>query len=134
MGYRWLVTAVLAAHFLFLAYVVAGGFLMLRWPRAFWPHLAAVTWGFAVVAVPIECPLTALENWARLRAGQAGVTRGFIDRYIEGVIYPARYTGLVRVLVALSWALGYRHWRRLRAARRAGVGTAAEPAGHGHRA
>lgn len=118
MGYHWLVTAVLGLHFLYLAYVVAGGFLMLRWPVAFWPHLAAAIWGFAVVAVPLNCPLTGLENWARRLAGEAPATSGFIDRYVTGVIYPQRYTGLVQALVALviaiSWVLGYRHWRSTR--------------------
>jgi hypothetical protein len=118
VGYRWLVTAVLAMHFAYLAYVVAGGFLMLRWPRAFWPHLVAAAWGLAVVAVPLNCPLTALENWARGQAGEAPATTGFIDRYITNVIYPERYTTLVDVLVAIvvavSWALGYRHWRAVR--------------------
>jgi hypothetical protein len=118
VGYGWLVTAVLALHFAYLAYVVAGGFLMLRWPVAFWPHLAAAVWGFAVVAVPLDCPLTFLENWARRQAGQAPATTGFIDRYITNVIYPERYTTLVDVLVAVviavSWVLGYRHWQATR--------------------
>ena len=46
------------------------------------------------------------------RAGQPRFTGGFIDRYVENVIYPARYTPIVQVLVALiviaSWVLVYR--------------------------
>jgi hypothetical protein len=119
MDYRLLVSAVLVAHFAFLAYVVLGGLPAIRWPRLFWPHLAAAAWGLVVITFPVACPLTGAEDWARRRAGEAALTRGFIDRYIEGVLYPARYAGLLHVLVALvvlgSWLLVYRRWRSRRA-------------------
>jgi hypothetical protein len=128
MGYRVLVSAVLAVHFAFLAYVVLGGLPAIRWPRMFWPHLAAASWGLLVIMFPVTCPLTWAENWARQRAGEAALTRGFIDRYIEGVVYPARYTGLIDALVGLvvigSWLFAYRRWRSVRAAP---VTTAAGP-------
>jgi hypothetical protein len=114
MGYRFLVTAILVVHFAFLAYVVLGGLLAIRWPRAFWPHLAAVGWGVVTVAFSIVCPLTSAEDWARQRAGEAALTKGFIDRYIEGVLYPERYTGvlwaLAAVVIAGSWLLAYRSY------------------------
>jgi hypothetical protein len=126
MGYRWLVMVILAVHFAFLAYVMFGGFLALRWPAAFWPHLGAAVWGVLVVGVPLNCPLTWAEGWARRRAGEPALTRGFIDRYFEGVLYPERLTGLVRVLVAFcvlgSWLWAYRRWvGRPRPAPRPGV-------------
>ena len=115
-----LVTVILAAHFGYLAYLVLGGLLAVRWPRAFWPHLAAAAWGFTIVAFSLRCPLTWAEDWARRRAGGPGVTRGFIDRYIEGVLYPARYTGLLQALVAVlalgSWTWAFVRWRRRRRA------------------
>jgi Protein of Unknown function (DUF2784) len=118
VGYRVLVTVILTAHFAFLAYVVLGGFLAWRWPRAIWPHLAAAAWGFAVVAVPLTCPLTTAENWARRRSGSAALTKGFIDRYIEGVLYPERFTRLLQILVAVvvlgSWVGAVLRWRRRR--------------------
>lgn len=115
MGYRPLVTVILAVHFAFIAYVVFGGVLALRWPRAFWPHLLAVGWGLVAVTFPVTCPLTWAEDWARRRAGQAGLTSGFIDRYVEGVLYPERYTGLLwalaAVVIAGTWLAAYRRWR-----------------------
>jgi hypothetical protein len=114
MGYRLLVTGILVVHFAFLAYVVFGGLPAIRWPKAFWPHLVAATWGLLIVTVGMTCPLTAAEDWARQRAGEGALSRGFIDRYIEGVLYPARYTNALRVLVALvivgSWLLAYRRY------------------------
>jgi hypothetical protein len=119
MDYRLLVSAVLVAHFAFLAYVVLGGLPAIRWPRLFWPHVAAAGWGLLVTVFPVTCPLTWAESWARRRAGEVAPRRGFIDRYIEGSLYPARYAELVRVLVALvvvaSWLLVYRGWRSRRA-------------------
>jgi hypothetical protein len=122
MGYRTLVTAILVAHFAFIGYVVFGGFLAVRWPRAFWPHLLAAGWGLLVVAVPLNCPLTWAEDWARQRAGEAPLTKGFIDRYVEGVIYPAGYAEQLWVLAGLvvagSWLWAYRRGRNRRRNRR----------------
>ncbi|MET7425845.1 DUF2784 domain-containing protein [Dactylosporangium sp. NPDC005555] len=105
--YEVLAPTVLVLHFCFLAYVVLGGFLAWRWPRALWPHLAAAAWGLAVVGIPLTCPLTLVEHWARRKAGETGVGKGFIDQYIEGVLYPERYTHLLQVLVGVVVAVSY---------------------------
>ncbi len=116
VGYRVLVVTVLAAHFAYLGYLLVGGFLAWRWTWTIWPHLAAAAWGLASVTLSLPCPLTWLEDWARQRAGEPPLTKGFIDRYVTGVLYPARYEALVRVLVAVvvlvSWAGAYVRWRR----------------------
>jgi hypothetical protein len=115
VGYRALVSLILAVHFAFVGYVVFGGLLAVRWPGAFWPHVLAAGWGALVVAYPVACPLTTAEDWARRRAGEPGLTAGFIDRYIEGVLYPQQYTNVMRLLaagvVAASWLWAYRRWR-----------------------
>jgi hypothetical protein len=116
---------VMVAHFGFLAYVVVGGFLAWRWPRTLALHLAAVGWGLASVLVGLACPLTALEAMFRARAGAPPLTGGgFIDHYLEGVVFPERYTPAVLTVVAAvvlsSWALRVRPrtGRHPRAARR----------------
>jgi hypothetical protein len=118
MGYRALVTVILAAHFAYLAYAVFGGFLAWRWIHAIWPHLAAGAWGLVVVAFAVECPLTSAESWARERAGEAALTRGFIDRFVEGVLYPERYALAMQiaagVVIVVSWIGAYVLWRRRR--------------------
>ncbi|WP_228818595.1 DUF2784 domain-containing protein [Nocardia transvalensis] len=111
--YRLLADATAGVHFLFLAYLVVGGFLAWRWRWTLWTHFATVCWGFSTVLVGWDCPLTHLENWARGRAGAAGLpSSGFIDHYLTGVLYPSDALELVRMLVvlavAVSW-LGY--WR-----------------------
>lgn len=102
-------------HFAFLVFVVTGGFLAWRWPRLVWVHVPAALWGLAVVVFPIGCPLTDVEDWAREREGEGPLSgTGFIDHYIEGVLYPERYTVLMQVLagaaVVVSWTVLV--WRR----------------------
>ena len=128
MAYRLLTTGILVLHFCYLGYAVFGGFLTWRWRWTIWPHLAAGAWGVVIVAAQLSCPLTVAEDWSRRRAGEAGVTTGFIDRYIEGVLYPQRFAGLMQALAATvvlgSWIGGYLH-RRRRAGRSAGTGRSA---------
>jgi hypothetical protein len=100
MGYQLLTKLIIGLHFLFLLYVVFGGFLAWRWPRMIWPHLAAAVWGAGIVVGVLECPLTAAENWTRTQAGDEVPAAGFIDRFVEGVIYPQEYTGRLQALAA----------------------------------
>ena len=108
MGYRILADATMLVHFAFLVWLVTGGFVAWRWPRAIWWHLLAASWGLAIVVFGFNCPLTWVEDRAREAAGGAGLERGFIDTYLTGVVYPSRYLalmqGLVAVAVAVSWA------------------------------
>ncbi|MEU4558738.1 DUF2784 domain-containing protein [Actinoplanes sp. NPDC023936] len=113
MGWRILADATMVLHFTFVAFVVAGGFLAWRWPRAIVPHLLAAGWGLCIAVFRFNCPLTWVEDRARERAGSAGLDGGFIDTYLTGVIYPERYLVLIQLLaataVAVSWAgLAYR--------------------------
>lgn len=107
-----------AAHFAFLAYLAAGGFLALRWRRTIWIHVPAVLWALGSMARHFECPLTNLEQWARARAGLAPLNpTGFIDHYITGVLFPAGGASLARAAVllaiAVSWVLYVRTGRRV---------------------
>lgn len=132
MGFRLLASIVLGTHFLYLAYLVFGGFLAWRWPRTTWLHAAAAAWGFALVALTLQCPLTWAEDWARRRGGQPALTTGFVDRYIEGVVYPGRYTGVARAVAAAvlltSWiglvVIAHRRARERQAAQATAIGPA----------
>jgi hypothetical protein len=123
--YGALADAVVATHFAFLAFVLFGGFAAVHWRWLRWPHVAAVGWALAIVVVPgLLCPLTVAENWARRRAGHTSYSGGFIDRYVEGVIYPARFTPLVQVVVVLLVLTSWLLWWRVRPrAARPDVGT-----------
>jgi hypothetical protein len=118
MGYRILAETAMAVHFLFIVFVVLGGFLAWRWPRVIWLHLAAAAWGLCIVLFDLNCPLTYVEDRAREQAGQSGLSRGFIDTYLTGVIYPERFLEEVRLLIAVVVAVAYAgvviRWRRRR--------------------
>ncbi|MGW5575595.1 DUF2784 domain-containing protein [Nocardia thailandica] len=115
MPYRVLADVVAVAHFAFIAYVVAGGFLAWRYPRTLIAHVLAVCWGFGTVLIGFVCPLTELENWARVRAGVAPLPPpGFIDHYLTGVLYPADAIGLVQLLTALTIAASWIGYARRR--------------------
>lgn len=88
MIYRLLADAVVVLHGLFVAFVVAGGLLSLRWPRAAWVHLPCATYGVLVEVFGWICPLTPLENSLRRLAGETGYPGGFVERYLVPLIYP----------------------------------------------
>ena len=110
MVYRLLADVVMSVHFAFILFVALGGILAWRWPRLLWPHVVAVVWGAGIVWIGWDCPLTPLEEWLRTRGGEEGWDTGFVDRYIEGVIYPQQYTPHLRALAALLIGVG---WLRL---------------------
>jgi hypothetical protein len=117
--YQSVVVLVVVLHYAFIGYVVAGGFLALRWQRTIWLHIVAVIWGIAIAANRVDCPLTWLERWARARAGMAPLPPGgFIAHYITGVIYPVGWVVGVQLVsfavVVLSWALFFRDRDRRR--------------------
>ena len=90
--YRTLADIVLVVHGAFVAFVVLGGLLVLRWPRLAWVHIPAAVWGALIEFAGWICPLTPLENWLRMRAGEAGYSEGFVEHYILPVLYPAGLT------------------------------------------
>ena len=102
MLYRFLADAVVLIHLGFVVFVVAGGFLVLRWPRAAWIHLPAAVWGVLVEWSGWVCPLTPLENWLRALGGGAGYEGGFVERYLFPMLYPASLTRGAQILLGVA--------------------------------
>src|SRR4051812_7148012 len=101
MIYRLLADGVLLLHLTFVAFVLLGGLLMLRWPKLLGLHLSAFAWGVLVQSADWTCPLTPLENHLRLLGGQAISSEGFIERIVSALLYPADLTREWRYLLAL---------------------------------
>lgn len=107
-------------HLLFVVFVVAGGFLLLRWPRLAWLQLPAAVWGATIEFSSGICPLTPLENRLRALGGEAGYSVSFVERYLMPILYPANLTvptqfvlgGLVVAVNLIAYALAYRAWKR----------------------
>jgi Protein of Unknown function (DUF2784) len=117
MLYRVLADLVVGAHVLFVAFVMAGGLLALRWRWAAAVHLPAAVWGALIEFQGWVCPLTPLEQSLRAAAGQAGYQGGFIEHYLLPALYPAGLTREVQLVlgslvVAVNLAVyGLLMWR-----------------------
>ena len=120
---RALADAVVVFHLAFIAFAFAGGLLVLRWRRVMALHLPAVAWATLVELMHWRCPLTPLENYFRRRGGQAGYAGGFVEHYIEPVIYPAGLTPTIQILIGCAvlivnvavYSFILARWRRARA-------------------
>lgn len=87
MIYRGLADLILILHFCFVLFAVFGGLLVLRRRFFTWFHLPAVLWGFLVEFFHLPCPLTFLENSLRQFGGEAGYSSGFIEYFVELILY-----------------------------------------------
>ena len=120
MIYGLLADLVLALHALFVAFVVLGGLLALRWHRAAFVHVPCALWGAWVALAGWICPLTPLEVSLRQRSGEGGYAGGFLEQYLVPILYPGGLTrgiqiGLgvcVLVLNIAIYAAVTRRWRR----------------------
>ena len=102
MPYGLLADAVLVAHAGFVAFVVLGGLLLLRWPRLAWVHLPVVAWGAGIEFTGGICPLTPLENHLRALAHEQGYAGGFVEHYVFGLLYPEGLTRDVQIVLGLG--------------------------------
>ncbi|MHB1864473.1 MAG: DUF2784 domain-containing protein [Gemmatimonadaceae bacterium] len=119
MWYRLLADLIVVAHAGFIAFVIAGGYLALRWHWMPWLHLPAAAWGAAIEFGGWICPLTPLENQLRAAGGAAGYRGGFISHYLIPLIYPAGLTrgiqlGLGAAVIAVNVTAYAIVWTRRR--------------------
>jgi hypothetical protein len=98
--------AVVLLHVAFVAFVLAGALLAIRWRWIPWAHIPAAAWAAFVEVSGRICPLTPLENAFRSRAGLDPYSGDFVAEYVFPVLYPDGLTrnaqivfGLVVVLV-----------------------------------
>lgn len=125
MVYRIAADSVAVLHFIFILFVVGGGFLAIRWRKVSWFHIPTAIWGALIEFAGWVCPLTPLENKLRLASGDSGFTGGFIEEYLLPVIYPAGMTRSVQItlgsaVIVINVSIyGYLLLRRLRKRRNA---------------
>jgi hypothetical protein len=97
LPYQFFANAVLFLHFTVVVFVVgglvliiAGNFSHWRWINAFWfraAHLAAISIVVAQAWLGLICPLTTLEAWLRARAGEPTYEGGFIQHWLQRLLY-----------------------------------------------
>ncbi len=101
MLYQFLADCVVVVHGAFVLFVVLGGFLALRWPRAARIHLPAAAWGALVEFFGWICPLTPLENRLRRMGGGGGYRGGCVEHYLVPLIYPEGLTAERQVVLGV---------------------------------
>lgn len=97
--YQLIADAILGLHFAYIAFVLFGGLLVLRYRKLAWLHLPAVAWGAAVELMDWYCPLTAWENHFHALAGAGAYHGDFVWRYLLRIIYPAGLTADVHMVL-----------------------------------
>ncbi len=97
--FRLLADTVVVIHLAFIAFIVGGGLLALRWPRLAWVHLPIATWGVVVQWMCWTCPLTPLENWLRHRAGKTPYEGGFVEHHVIPILYPSGFGPRLQVVL-----------------------------------
>jgi hypothetical protein len=102
MGSRILADLLVLVHLGFVLFVVAGGALVLRWPRWALVHIPAAIWGAWIELSGGICPLTPWEKSLRERAGQAVYAGDFIGHYVLPVLYPVDLSRDVQVWLGLG--------------------------------
>lgn len=107
MPYSALADVVVVLHLLFLVFVVVGGVAAWRWRGLLWLHMPALVWGLLSITVGLACPLTSLEKHLRHLARDDGYEGGFVDHYVEDVVYPADLTPLLWAVAAVAVVIGY---------------------------
>jgi hypothetical protein len=127
MIYHLAADVLLIAHLAFVAFVLFGALLVLRWPKLLWFHVAAVVWGVLVEFSGAICPLTPLEVRFRQLGGDIGYQGDFIGHYLTAVLYPGGLTRKLQIglgfaaLVPNAVAYGYLVARKKRPVRPHGV-------------
>lgn len=116
----FLADGLVVLHLAFVVFVMAGGFLLARWPRLVALHLPAACWGAYIEFSGGICPLTPLENRLRALGGGEIYAGDFVARYLLPVLYPEALTPTLQVVLgatvvavnAFAYGLAWRAWRR----------------------
>ena len=120
LPYQLLADTVLALHVAIVLFVVAGLVLVVagnvrhwRWVNRLWfrlMHLCAIAIVVTEAWLRVTCPLTTLEMWLRASAHSSTYSGGFIEHWLQRLLYydappwvfTAGYT-LFALLVAATW-------------------------------
>lgn len=112
-------------HLGFIIFVITGGFLVLKWPRMMYLHIPAAAWGALIEFQGWICPLTPLEQHLRQAGGQRVYSGGFVEHYMEPIVYPAGLTREMQIhfgLVVIAVNLTAYGWLLIRHKRNKGAG------------
>lgn len=105
---------VVAAHLLWIGFLIFGALVgrKVRW--VMWLHLASLGFSLVLQIFGWLCPLTHLEIWLREQAG-GGYSGPFIQHYVERLVYldAPRWKVFVGTVVVIGGS-GVLYWRAVR--------------------
>lgn len=128
--YATFADAVLVLHTAVVLFVVGGLVLVVMgnvignpshnapgwpWVNRWWfrlLHLAAIGVVVAESWLGITCPLTTLEAWLRLQAGQAVSDQGFIEHWLQRLLFYDAPPGVFLLAYSVFFALVLAAWWR----------------------
>lgn len=87
MPYGVLADTVVVFHFLWIGFLIAGGWWGRRYRWLGVIHISALVLAFLVETFDWFCPLTYLEVWLRQKGNLAGYHEAFITHYLNKIIY-----------------------------------------------
>jgi hypothetical protein len=99
MSFRLAADIVLLLHLAFILFAVLGAAMALWWNWIPFVHVPVAAWAMFVELAGRSCPLTYLENYLRIKAGQSGYTESFIEHYLLAIIYPAGLTRDIQLVL-----------------------------------
>lgn len=99
MPYHLFADFVVVIHFLFVLFSVLGALLVIFWRKILYVHLPAAVWAAWMEFSGRICPLTPLENWLRLKGGDAEYSGDFVGHYLLAVLYPSGLTRNVQFVL-----------------------------------
>ena len=114
MLYRVMADLVVVVHLAFIVFVGAGSLLARRRPWLLWLHAPSLIWAVASITIGLPCPLTALEKLLRGVAGEGVYAGGFVDHYVEGIVYSESLTPLLQGTAFVLIVVGYTRLHRSR--------------------
>jgi hypothetical protein len=100
--FLWLTRLTVLLHFIFIIFVIIGGFFINRKRWIIYIHLISVTWAiYAELASGVVCPLTTIENYFGLRAGISTYEEDFITRYLIPIIYQEKISTDIQIALVI---------------------------------
>lgn len=107
MLYQLTADLVVVVHLAFMVFVGVGSLLARRCPRLAWLHAPSLIWAVSSIGIGLPCPLTSLEKLLRRLGGEGVYEGGFVDHYVEAVLYPESLTPLLQVMAFVAIVTGY---------------------------
>ena len=88
MIHRFIARLIGVIHTAYVAFVLFGSLLVLRWPGLMLFQMGAVVWAFGTLAFDLGCPLTPWEKTQWRMGGVEPYPEGFLQHHVLRARFP----------------------------------------------